>query len=603
MIEQLIGPQLLAPLAQRITDNVFKLCDDVKNEIKQNLRDDIYAYIGNIVGKYSKIKTFLHSEEQRNFYDVYFPLSLLYNREILNMPDNPDKLFVKSNFVTLLGHAGCGKTMILKHVFLSACKKSSKIPLVVELRKLKGYEGNFSDYVSENVFKFRLSQNKSIYERMLKKGQFLFLLDGYDEIAIEQKDALTRDIENFVDCFPENYFMLTSRPGANVETLERFENYYVRGLDKKQVFEFIDKQFADGNEEDQELAKRIKEVLAASTGNPYIRYMSSPLLLSMFILTYDEHPELPRHISSFYYNVFETLHSKHDARSKAGGYQHEKKSKLSQEDIKRVLETFCFLSYMQSTYEFSSEYLYNTLPKILMVLKFDCTVDELIYDLSVAVSILVLDGTNYVFPHRSLQEYFAASYIANLREDDKKKIYEEKFINATDTERNTFWTLCEEQDQSCFLQYFIIPSLELFIEELVKMNDKKISLSANIFFNFMKLTDSLVVQGDGERVFSVRTATFWGNLQRYVGAKNMIIGSLVSAVKREIGKQNSQILNNKRIGFDKNSKSKDCMEFYEQNGVFVAAEGYLNSLKDLIKEKNELINTMQKNSVAIMDLI
>lgn len=83
----------------------------------------------------------------------------------------------------------------------------------------------------------------------------------------------------------------------------------------------------------------------------------------------------------------------------------------------------------------------------------------------------------------------------------------------------------------------------------------------------------------------------------------MIIGSLVRAVKREIGKQNSQILNNKRIGFDKNSKSKDCMEFYEQNEVFGAAEGYLNSLKDLIKEKNELINTMQKNSVAIMDLI
>lgn len=603
MIEHIIGPQLLTPLAQRITDNVFKLCDDVKNEIKQKLRDDIYAYIGNFVDKYSKIKTFLHSEERRNFYDVYFPLSLLYHREILNMPDNPDKLFTKSNFVTLLGHAGCGKTMILRHVFLSACKKSSKIPLVVELRKLKSFKGNFNDYVSENVFKFKLSQNKSIYERMLKNGQFLFLLDGYDEIAIEQKDALTRDIEDFVDCFPDNYFLLTSRPGANAETLERFENYYVRGLDKKKVFEFIDKQFADGNEEEQELANRIKEVLAASTGNPYIRYMSSPLLLSMFILTYDEHPELPRHISSFYYNVFETLHSKHDARSKAGGYQHEKKSKLSQEDIKRVLETFCFLSYMQSTYEFSSEYLHNTLPKILMVLKFDCTVDELIYDLSVAVSILVLDGTNFVFPHRSLQEYFAASYIANLREYDKKKIYEEKFINATDTERNTFWTLCEEQDQSCFLQYFLLPSLESFIEELVKMNDKRLSLSANIFFNYMKLTDSLVVQGDGERVFSVRAATFWGNLQRYVGAKNMIIGSLVSAVKREISKQNSQILNNKRVSFNKNSKSKDYMEFYEQNGVFIAAEGYLNSLKDLIKEKNELINTMQKNSVAIMNLI
>lgn len=44
-------------------------------------------------------------------------------------------------------------------------------------------------------------------------------------------------------------------------------------------------------------------MLAESVGTPYMRYMKSPLLLSMFILTYNEHPELPRHISSFYYNV------------------------------------------------------------------------------------------------------------------------------------------------------------------------------------------------------------------------------------------------------------------------------------------------------------
>ena len=515
------------------------------------------------------------------------------------------RLFIPNwgNFIALLGHAGSGKTMLLRHVFLSACKRSSKIPLVVELRKLKSFQGTFSDYISENVFKFKLSQNKSIYERMLKTGQFLFLLDGYDEMAIGQKDAMTRNIEEFVDCFPNNYFMLTSRPGANVETLERFENYYVRGLSQDQVFEFIDQQLKDGNEEERELANRIKEELAVSSGNPYMRYMSSPLLLSMFILTYNEHPELPRHISEFYYNVFDTLSSKHDARSKAGGYQHEKKSKLSQEDIKRVLEAFCFLSYMQSTYEFSSEYLHKTLPKILSVLRISCTVDDLIYDLSVAVSILVLDGTYYIFPHRSLQEYFAASYIANLREDAKKKIYEEKFINDSEIERRTFWTLCEEQDQSCFLQYFLIPSMEMFIKELSKMNEKSLSLPANIFFNYMKLTDTLVVQGEGGRVYSVRTISFWGNLERYIGVKRIITGVLVCAVKREISKGDSLFMQKKRFGYGKNSKSKDYLEFYEQNGVFKAAEEYLDSLKSLVKEKKQLLETMQKNSVAIMDLI
>lgn len=603
MIEHLIGPQLLTPLAQRITDYVFKLCKEGEDEIKQALRDDIYAYIGNFVNKYSKIKTFLHSEELRNFYDVYFPLSLSCHRNKFDMPDNPDALFAKSNFITLLGHAGSGKTMMLRHVFLSACEKSSKIPLVVELRKLKNFRGTFGDYISENVFKFKLSQNKTIYDRMLKTGQFLFLLDGYDEIAIEQKEALTHDMEEFVDCFPNNYFMLTSRPGADIETLERFVNYHVCGLERNQVFDFIDQQYKDGNEEERELANRIKDVLAASTDNPYIRYMSSPLLLSMFMLTYEEHPELPKHISSFYYNVFDTLHSKHDARSKASGYQHEKKSKLSQEEIKRVLDAFCFLSYMQSTYEFSSEYLHKTLPKVLTVLGFDCSVDELIYDLSVAVSILVLDGTSYVFPHRSLQEYFAASYIANLREDAKKKIYEEKLINDAETERNTFWTLCEEQDQSCFLQYFLIPSLESFIAKLAKMNDKRLSLPANIFFNYMELTNSLVLLAEDKRVLSVRTSTFCGNLQRYVGVKRIIIEVLVCAVKKEIGKENSHFLQKERFSFGKNSKAKDYLEFYEQNGVFKAAEEYLDILKELVNEKKQLLESMQKKSVAMMDLI
>ncbi|EKC47267.1 hypothetical protein OBE_15795, partial [human gut metagenome] len=47
------------------------------------------------------------------------------------------------------------------------------------------------------------------------------MLDGYDEIAIEQKDALTHSLENFFDCYPQNSYLLTSRPGANAETLER----------------------------------------------------------------------------------------------------------------------------------------------------------------------------------------------------------------------------------------------------------------------------------------------------------------------------------------------------------------------------------------------
>ena len=598
----IIDSKLLASMAPKIIDGVINLLNGIADDIKQALKDDINTYIGNFVDKYSKIKTFLFSEERRDFYDVYFPLSLKGRNKEMQVPDNPDKLFAEHNFITLLGHAGCGKTMVLRHLFLSACNKSCKIPLVIELRKLKGFDGSFKDFVADNVFKFKLSQNEKIFNCMLKTGKFMFLLDGYDEIAIGQKEVLTHSLEKFFDCYPLNSYLLTSRPGANAETLERFENYHVCKLSDTQVFEFIDKQLLNGSEEDLELASKIKALLYESKNNSFIKYMSSPLLLSMFILTYNEHPELPKHISSFYYNVFDTLHSKHDAKSKAGGYQHDKKSKLSQDEIRLLLEAFCFISYMQSTYEFSSEYLHAILPKIIERLKVDCTVDDIIYDLSVAISILIQDGTSYVFPHRSLQEYFAASYIAHSREEVKEKIYSEKLIKAGRAERVTFWRLCEELDSSCFLQYFVIQSLEIYFEELTKMNDKSLSLSANIFFNFLDLTTIDVAKSDN-KYFLFRIENFWEGITQYVNVENLIIKKLSVVIRDEKEKLALLFVENKRNYFDCKDKSKDVLEFYEGIGIYNVAEEYKKSLEKKIKEKKELLASMLDDSDALIDLI
>lgn len=598
----IIDSKLLASMAPKITDGVINLLNGIADDIKQALKDDINSYVGNFVDKYSKIKTFLFSEERHNFYDVYFPLSLNGRNKEMQVPDNPDKLFAEHNFITLLGHAGCGKTMILRHLFLSACSKSSKIPLVIELRKLKGFNGSFIDFVANKVFNFKLSQNENIFNRMLKTGNFLFLLDGYDEIAIDQKDKLTHDLENFFDSYHNNYFLLTSRPGAGAETLERFDNYHVCILSDSQVLDFIDKQLVNGCEEDLELASKIKALLSESKNNPFMKYMSSPLLLSMFILTYNEHPELPKHISSFYYNVFDTLHSKHDAKSKAGGYQHEKKSKLSQDEIRLLLEAFCFVSYMQSTYEFSPEYLHAILPKIIERLKVASKVNDVIYDLSVAISILVQDGTSYVFPHRSLQEYFAASYIAHSREEIKKTIYTKKLIKTGRYERITFWRLCEELDSSCFLQYFIIPSLEIFLEELTKMNDRSLSLSANIFFNYLEQTTTHVAKSD-EKYFLFRTGNFYETITRYVHIPNLINKKLSVVIHNEVEKVAPLFINNKRTCFDSKDKSKDILVFYEDIGIYNVAEEYKNSLETKIKEIKELLASMRDDSDALIDLI
>lgn len=607
MVENLVGPQLAVPLAQALTDKVIKVCGYCGDEIKQALREDIIKYIGNFSEKFSKIKTFLFND-RIPFYSVYFPLSLKANNSTINVPDMPDSLFVKNNYLTILGHAGCGKTMILRHLFLSACEKSSKLPIVVELRKLKEYNGDLKDYISEKVFNFNLSQNAHIYQRMLNSGDFMFLFDGYDEISLGQKESITRNLEDFVDLYPQNYYLLTSRPGAGAENLERFENIFVKGLSEPQVLEFIDKQLSiDNTDENKELSAKIKEVLAEAKGTAYMKYMSSPLLLSMFILTFNEHPELPQKKSSFYYNVFDTLHSKHDAKSKAGGYQHEKKTRLSEDDIRKVLEAYCFVSYLQSVFEFSPQYIHTTITKILKPLNLNFDIDDLIYDLSVSVSLWVQDGMSYIFPHRSLQEFFAASYIANSREDLKAKIYGERLIKINNVESQNFWELCEELDGSCFTQYFLIPCMEEYVRNLENYKDPNLTLFGNILYNYLHLSKIRIESNIETNQFTMYEHRLLGDLiTRYLGINKTPSIKLFDEVHLMFIKEDQRkniFIKEQRFDYNIDDKRPEVIKFYEESGIFKCCEDYINLIKNKIEEKRLLLKSRQDDSTAILDLL
>ena len=586
MVETLVAPQLVSPLAKTLTDKIIKVCSHCHDEIKQALRDDITKYIGNFSEKFSKIKTFLFND-RIPFYDVYFPLQLTTKNATISVPDLPDTLFEKNSYITVLGHAGCGKTMILRHLFLSACEKSSKLPIVVELRKLKEYNGELKDYISEKVFNFNLSQNEHIYKRMLNSGDFMFLFDGYDEISLGQKDSITRNLEDFVDMYPKNFYLLTSRPGAGAENLERFENYSVKGLSKLQVIEFIDKQLSiEDTDENKELSVKIKDVLSETNGTAYMKYMSSPLLLSMFILTFNEHPELPKRKSSFYYNVFDTLHSKHDAKSKAGGYQHEKKTKLSEDDIRKVLEAYCFVSYLQSVFEFSPQYIHTTITKILKPLNLKFNIDDFIYDLSVSVSLWVQDGMSYIFPHRSLQEFFAASYIANSREELKAKIYGERLIKINNVESQNFWELCEELDESCFTQYFLIPCMEEYVKNLEDYKDPNLTLFGNILYNYLHLSEIQIESNIETNQFSMCEHRLLGDLiTRYVGINETPSNKLFHVFISKNQRKNI-FIKGQKFDYNIDDKRPEVIKFYEESGIFKCCEDYINIIIIKLKKRD-----------------
>jgi energy-coupling factor transporter ATP-binding protein EcfA2 len=480
-----VGLQLL----NVFKDPLFKISKDLKDEFFHVFNNGLPEYIDNFYDKYSKTKTFIYRDEKVDFYDIFFPVSIHSNTNQIDSITDLNKLFKKGNFITVIGSAGSGKSMLMKHIFLSTVNQSYKIPIVVELRNLTDYDGNITDYISSILTRNQLGKNPRIVDRILKEGNFIFLFDGYDEIYSSAKNRITNDIEEFVDNYSKNIFVLTSRPGSNAESLQRFDNYYVQALNAIQIENFIKQQFK--NHDNEKSLDRILSVIKKPENQDYSDYLANPLLLSMFIFTFNVYPELPKYKNKFYWNVFDTLCTKHDSFTKKGFWLHERKSNLLNDDFENILKWLSYATIFKGKYNFDYEYLKPLLSEILSKLGLKCNIENLIYDLTVSISILIQDGTEYTFPHKSLQEYFTASLIKGLNEQQKQKIYSEKFGHLEDFTTGgkiNLYKLCQEMDKIYFTKMFLVPKAENFISKLDISSDENLTLSffsiASPFFMF-----------------------------------------------------------------------------------------------------------------------
>lgn len=292
----------------------------------------------------------------------------------------------------------------------------------------------------------------------------MFFFDGYDELDINIRSNIALEISQLAKKYPQNSYIITSRPTDEINLLDGFYNYQVRRLSKLQITEFVKRQY---NKKEQELANKIIESINSKEVDQYRHLLSNPLLLSMFILTYQTDSHIPQKTSDFYAQVFNTLYSGHDTISKLG-YRREKRSGLSKDAISSLLERFSFITYWDYKYTFFHADVQHYLSRIKTYTNIQFDSDALIYDLQVSINILIKDGCVYEFPHRSLQEYFAASFVTEQTMELKKQIYE-LFVNLSFTKfvvHYNFFYLLSELDNDTFKRLFVIPYLDKISIEL-----------------------------------------------------------------------------------------------------------------------------------------
>ncbi len=186
-------------------------------------------------------------------------------------------------------------------------------------------------------------------------------------------------------------------PLRGIEHFPRFIDFTVCALDREEIYNFVTLMV-----DNVERRNRILHSINNPVNEDYFEYLQVPLLLSMFVLVFENHPEIPRKKSAFYRNVFDTLYSKHDGINK-NSFTRERRTGLQREDFKEVLSLFSFSTLTEGQYSYTYEMLTDTFTKVKGASKIKYDNDSLVYDLHTSISILILDGFEYRFPHLSMQ--------------------------------------------------------------------------------------------------------------------------------------------------------------------------------------------------------
>ena len=194
--------------------------------------------------------------------------------------------------------------------------------------------------------------------------------------------------------------------------------------------------------------------------------MSIPILVVMMLLTFRSYGEIPDRMTVFYRQAFDTLYSIHDAEGKES-YKRIHDSGLPPDLFRGVLNAFCYTSLCQYEIEFTRDSLEYYVKKGIDITRTNCDVSKFISDLIKNVCILQPDGLNYLFVHRSFQEFFAATFVSRYSGKKPFAAYEQLIrVSGPDVHR-----MLLEIDRPKVYRKWLLPKLEKYREKIASQTN------------------------------------------------------------------------------------------------------------------------------------
>ena len=465
-----ISAAVITDLAKTAAQALYKKVVNYVTDIQKKEEVDFgYAYENYLTYAktvHEKIKTLLYRHAAKDIYSFYECVGVSRNGFVIDTSDINNVLEI-GNKLIITGTGGIGKSVMMKHFFLNILQNTHYVPILLELRGLNEFDEknvNLVDYIYNimETLKFKLERKYFYYS--LETGCYVILLDGYDEVKNELSKQVTSQIFALSEKYPDNHYILSSRPLEEFVGWNQFEELHAKTLSKKQALSLINKI-----EYEEKIKEKFYKELDEYLYDKYKTFASNPLLLTIMLLTFENRVSIPDKLNDFFEQAFTTLFHTHDATK--GGYKRDIQSKLGYEDFKAVFSYFCFKSFFNSDYKFSENKVleYIGMAKTKRIIETSFSPMNFLVDLTNSVCMMIHEGLEYRFSHRSFQEYFAALYTTQLDDSQQKRFLKLWLQNNSYRTTSNYLDMLYELQPSRFIKNIIIPAIRE-LQELYKEN-------------------------------------------------------------------------------------------------------------------------------------
>ncbi|TEU13818.1 MAG: NACHT domain-containing protein [Anaerolineales bacterium] len=347
--------------------------------------------------------------------------------------------------LVVLGEPGAGKSTLLDYLTLvfageldqrALGLQEKRLPIFCALRRCAGVDEPLGQQLYSNVHLPVESCPKGFFERQLRRGRCVVLLDGLDEVVDpKERSAVARRIEQLAGQYPRNRYVVTCRTAGWEPGLlgGDFAVLRVRDFDENAVARFVRRWYravlgetaawragADRRAQQEaraaaqvEAQKEAKDLLAALARRQSLRRLAdNPLILSLISLVYHLRRNLPRGRAELYGDCLRILLDLWDQKDKQ---DIELPADAPSWNAKRAMVqqiAYHFHTAPEGAAEATADELTAIVAPVLKGFQCPMAPEQVLTLIEERSGIVVDRGLGrYGFAHRTLQEYLTATAI------------------------------------------------------------------------------------------------------------------------------------------------------------------------------------------------